>query len=389
VIRDPLAVAAVVAAVAALAFVLDRRVPALSKVGASLLCIVFGAALSNLGVVPATSPVYDGIGGPVTSLAIAWLLLAVNLSDVRRAGPRVMGAFALACAGTAVGAFVGALLFAGAFGTDGWRLAGTLAGSYSGGSVNFVAVGRGLELPDALFAGATAADNLTTGLWLGATLLLPLWLGRFYPAIPEGLRDPTGAQTGDPTAPAAEDGHHPFFARTPLSTLDLAVLVAVGLVLLQAAELLGRLTPAIPSVLWLTTLALAVGQLAWFRAARGALQLGNVALHLFFVVIGIYSRIDEIVAVGIEVFFFTLVVVGVHGVVVYGVGRWAKLDVATLSVASQAAVGGPSSALAVAVSRRWRGLILPGILVGLIGYAVGNYLGFAVAWWIRGAGIGL
>ncbi|MBT8403829.1 MAG: DUF819 family protein, partial [Gemmatimonadetes bacterium] len=205
---------------------------------------------------------------------------------------------------------------------------------------------------------------------------------------PDALRDPVDSPK-DPGRPGADDEHHPFFARTPLSTLDLAVLVAVGLGLLQAAELLGRWTPAIPSVLWLTTLALAVGQLSYFRKARGAMQLGNVALHLFFVVIGVYSRIGEILSVGVEVFFFTLVVVGVHGIVVYGVGRWAKLDVATLSVASQAAVGGPSSALAVAVSRRWRGLILPGILVGLIGYAVGNYLGVAVGYWIRGLGIGL
>ncbi len=381
-IETPLAVAAVVAAVAALAFILDHRVPALSKVGASLLCIVFGAVLSNAGLVPESSPVYDGIGGPVTSLAIAWLLLAVNLADVRRAGPRVLAAFALACAGTALGAFAGAFLFSGAFGGETWKLAGTLTGTYSGGSVNFVAVGRGLELPDTLFAGATAADNLTTGLWLGATLMLPVWLKRYYPEVPESFV--AGADDEDD---AGQD--HPFFARLPVSTLDLALLAATGLVLLLAADALGRAVPAIPAVLWLTTLALAVGQTAPFRTPRGALQLGNVALHLFFVVIGIHSRVAEIVAVGVEVFFYTLVVVAVHGAVVYGVGRWARLDLGTLSVASQAAVGGPSSALAVAVSRQWRGLILPGILVGLMGYAVGNYLGFALGWAVRGLGVGL
>jgi uncharacterized membrane protein len=132
-----------------------------------------------------------------------------------------------------------------------------------------------------------------------------------------------------------------------------------------------------------------IGQLPAFRTPRGALQLGTVALHLFFVVIGIHSRISEIVAVGIEVFLYTLLVVGVHGLVVYGVGRALRLDLATLSVASQAAVGGPSSALAVAVSRGWRGLVLPGILVGLLGYAVGNYLGFAVGYLVRGSGLGL
>jgi uncharacterized membrane protein len=387
VITDPLVLAALIAAVAAGAFWLDYRVAPLSRVGASLLAIVLGALLSNLGLVPAASPVYDVIGGPITSLAIAWLLLAVNLADVKKAGPRMLGAFALAVAGTAVGAFVGALVFAGVFGDETWRLAGTLTGTYSGGSVNFVAVGRGVGLPDSLFAGATAADNLTTALWLGATLILPIWLRRFWPVpVPEGAPSET------PTAPAASrapDEDHPFFVKRPISTLDLSVLLATGAALLVGAEALGRLTPAIPSVLWLTTLALAVGQLPAFRTPRGAMQLGTVALHLFFVVIGIASRISEIVAVGVEVFLYTLLVVGVHGVVVYGIGRAARLDLGTLSVASQAAVGGPSSALAVAVSRGWKGLVLPGILVGLLGYAVGNYLGFGLAYLVRGLGIGL
>ncbi|HEX9887350.1 MAG TPA: DUF819 family protein, partial [Longimicrobiales bacterium] len=181
-IGDPLALAAAIAALAGLAFWLDYRIPALAKVGASLLAILFGAILSNAGAVPRESPVYDAIAGPVTSLAIAWLLLSVNLGDLRRVGPRMLGAFGLAVLGTVAGAAVGAVMFAGFFADDTWRLAGTLTGTYSGGSVNFVAVGRGVGLEDTLFAGATAADALTTGLWLGATLLLPVWLRRWYPA---------------------------------------------------------------------------------------------------------------------------------------------------------------------------------------------------------------
>ena len=379
-ITEPLLLTALVAATAALAFWLDFRVRALSRVGASLLAIVLGALLSNLGLVPVASPVYDAVGGPVTSLAIAWLLLAVSLADLKHAGPRMLVAFGLAVVGTAAGAFVGALVFAGAFGADTWRLAGTLTGTYSGGSVNFVAVGRGLGLPDALFAGATAADNLTTGLWLGATLLLPVWLARFYPTpVPEA--------PGEDAGPAAD--HHPFFRKRGVSTLDLAVLLATGLALLVAADAAGALVPAVPSVLWLTTFALVVGHLPPFREPRGAMQLGTLALHLFFVVIGIHSRVAEILAVGVEVFFYTLLVVAVHGVVVFGAGRLLRIDVGSLAVASQAAVGGPSSALAVAVSREWRALVLPGVIVGLLGYAVGNYLGFAVGWLVRGVGIGL
>lgn len=382
-ISSPLPLAAVIAAAAALAFWLDRHVPALSKVGASLLVLVFGAVLSNVGLVPATSPVYDAIAGPVTSLAIALLLLSVNLGDLKLAGPRMLGAFGLALVGTALGAFVGALAFGASIGEHAWRLSGVFTGTYSGGSVNFVSVGRAVGLPDSLWAGATAADALTTGLWMAATLLLPVWLARFYPPVPEELTElPEEREAG-------QHEHHPFFAPASVSALDLSVLLATGLLLLAAADLTARVIPQVPSILWLTTYALVLGHTRAFHRAEGALQLGTMVLQLFFVVIGIWSQVAQIVAVGIVVFLYTLVVVGIHGVVVFGGGRLFKLDPGTLSVASQAAVGGPSSALAVAVAREWPGLVLPGIIVGLVGYAVGNYLGFGVAYLVRGLGVGL
>lgn len=400
-IESPLFLTAAVVAITALGFWLERNVQFLSRVGASLLVILFGALLSNLGLVPARSPVYGAITGPVTSLAIAWLLLSVHIGDLRLVGPRMAAAYGLAAAGTVLGAAVGTLLFAPQFAENTWRLAGAFTGTYTGGSLNFVAVGRGLELPETLFAGATAADNLTTGLWLGACLLLPVWLRRFYPTPIPGEENGAGAGgTGVNGAGAAgdeaesdarptermEESAHPFFRTAPVSVLSLAGLFALGFLLLAAARGLGTLVPQVPTVLWLTTLALAVAHVPRFSRMDGALQLGNFALHLFFAVIGIYSRIGEILSVGVSVFFFTLVVVGIHGLVVYGGGRLLNMDVGTLSVASQAAVGGPSSALAVAVSRRWRALILPGIVVGLLGYAAGNYLGYGIGYLMRALG---
>ena len=383
-ITSPLALSALIVLVAALSFLLDRHVRLLSRVGAGMLAILIAAILSNAGLVPLESPVYDVILGPVTSLAIAWLLLSVNLGDLRKVGGKVLIAFGLAVVGTALGAFAGAAIFGDDFGSETWKLAGTLTGTYTGGGLNFDAVGRGTGLPDQLFAGATAADNVTTALWLGVTLLLPVWLARFYPPAPI---DATADEVKEGDVPSVH-ADHPFFARVPTSTLDLAVLAGAGLLLLLLADMVATVVPAIPSVLWLTTFALIAGHFTPLGRVNGAFQLGNLALVLFFVIIGIFSRISEIVAVGIAVFWFTLVVVGIHGVFVFGVGRLLRIDVASLAVASQAAVGGPSSALAVAVAREWRALVLPGVIVGLLGYAVGNYLGFAVAAVVRSIGGG-
>lgn len=390
-IQSPLALATTIAGVTALAFWLDYRFPALGKVGASMLAIIFGAILSNTGLVPAASPVYDVVLGPVTSVSIAWLLLSVNLRDLKKAGPRMTGAFAVAVVGTMLGAFVAAILYQERFADDTWRIAGALTGTYSGGSVNFVSVGRELGLTGALFAGLNAADAVMTGLWLGACLMLPMWLGRFYPsARPE-------AEDDAETTPADRADHHPYFIKEGLSATGIANLFAAGLILVFASQWLGESFPAwlnetipaipaipqIPAIVWLTTLALILGHSRFYREAPGAMQLGSIGLHFFFVLIGIMSRFSEIAAVGSDVFFFTLVVVAIHGVFVFGMGRLLRLDIGTVAVASQAAVGGPSSALAVAISREWRHLVLPGVVMGLCGYAVGTYLGLGVGYLLR------
>ncbi len=385
-IESPLALATLIAATTALAFWLDHKIPALGKVGASMLAIIFGAILSNTGLVPSASPVYDVVSGPVTSVAIAWLLLSVDLRDLAIAGPRMIRAFAVAVAGTVIGAFVAAFAYHDRFLDDTWRIAGALTGTYSGGSLNFVSVARELELTGTLFAGLNAADAILTGLWLGACLMLPVWLGRFYPsAAPDvGMvaEDTLDADRVDEKQ--ARLRHHPYFMREGLSALGIAKLIAAGLLLVVTSEWLTEVLPwRLPAIVWLTTLALLLGHSPWYRKPPGAMQLGSVALHFFFVLIGIFARGSEIAAVGIDVFFFTMIVVVVHGLVAFGIGRVFRLDLGSIAVASQAAVGGPSSALAVAISREWRHLVLPGVVMGLFGYALGTYLGLGVAYLLR------
>jgi uncharacterized membrane protein len=375
-IQAPLPLATLIAVTVALCFWLDRHVSLLSKIGAGMMAIVFGALLSNTGAVPAASPVYDVIEGPLTYLAIAWLLLAVNIADIRRVGGRVLGAFGLAGLGTALGAVAGAALFSGTFGPENYKLAGAFTGTYIGGSVNFVAVSRGLEIPPVLFAAANAADAAATAIWMAATLLLPVWLARFYPPIPR------------PAAPATPgaDTEHPYFGGIRVNSVDMALLVSSGLLLLVAANAATAAVPGVPAVVWLTTFALVAGHLTPLGRVAGSLQFGNFALVFFFVVIGIHSRAADVMAIGIDLFWFVLVVVAVHGIIVFGLGRLFRLDVASLAVASQAGIGGPSSALAVAVVREWPHLVLPGIIVGLLGYAIGTYAGFGVAGLVRALG---
>jgi len=66
-------------------------------------------------------------------------------------------------------------------------------------------------------------------------------------------------------------------------------------------------------------------------------------------------------------------------VLVYSAAYLFKIDSVVASIASQANIGGGTSALALARSLGREDLVLPSILIGSLGYAVGTFLGFWVA----------
>jgi uncharacterized membrane protein len=347
----------------ALGLWLEHRYRWAARVGGSLIILLLAALCANLGVIPQQSAVYDTIYGPVTSLAIVWLLLLVNLQDVRRLGRSALLAFGIAAVGTLMGALLASLLFHSRFGGDTPRLAGSLAASYIGGSLNFVSVGRALNLTDLLFSAATTADNLLTAVWLGFTLTLPSVLARFYPQ-----RSATDALALSPLPTASA-----------IAPLDLAILLSLGMGVLVLATALHQFWPVIPTVVWLTTLSVAIAQFQWVRYLRGTGALGMFSLNLFFTVIGAGTHLPSLVPVGVEIVLFAATIVFSHGVVIFGLGYLFKLDVELLALASQAAVGGPTTAAAQASGRHQPALLGVGITLGLLGYGVANYLGLAMA----------
>ena len=139
-----------------------------------------------------------------------------------------------------------------------------------------------------------------------------------------------------------------------------------------------------PEVLWLTTIALVLGQVPAIQKLRGSAMLSYFALHLFFLVIGAASDVREVLAAGPWLFLYMILIVAVHALVTYGLGWLLRFDLATVTLASQAAVGGPGSALALGMALRWKHRIAPAVICGIFGYGFGNYLGFATAWLLRG-----
>ncbi|MDM7327185.1 MAG: DUF819 family protein [Thermosynechococcus sp. Uc] len=356
----------------ALGLWLEHRFRWAAHLGSSLIILILTAICANLGVIPRQSPVYDVIYDTITSLAIVWLLLLVNLQDVRRLGRSALLAFGIASFGTLVGALLASVLFHGQFLGDTPPLAGSLAASYIGGSLNFVGVGRALNLPGLLFSAATTADNLLTAIWLTTTLSLPSLLARVYPRRDEGEAVKV----------------IPLPTTSAIAPLDLAILLSLAVATLVLSTALHQFWPLIPTVVWLTTLSLALAQFKWTRYLRGTSALGILGLNLFFTVIGAGTHVPSLMSVGLEMILFTTVIVLTHGLVTFSLGALLKLDVELVALASQAAIGGPTTAIAQATGRHQPQLMGVGITLGVVGYAIANYMGLALAQALSWIGLG-
>jgi uncharacterized membrane protein len=159
--------------------------------------------------------------------------------------------------------------------------------------------------------------------------------------------------------------------------------VALGLAALgasnRAAAAFAAAGVEVPSILILTALALALAQVPAVSRLVGARLLGMVGVYLFLAVIGAFCDVHALARlgrVGLVLLAFAGLTVLFHGVVTFGAAWLFRMDLEGAAVASQANVGGSTSALALAKSLGREDLLVPGILLGSLGNAVGTFLGF-------------
>lgn len=335
------------------------------RISGVAIAIFISVAFGNIGILPRESEAYGAVFGQLLPTAIALLLLQADLVKiVRQSGPLLI-AFGVAIVATIGGVFVSLLIID--LGANRAALGGMFVATYTGGSINFFAVAETAGFrASPLLAPTVAADTLATNFYLIGAMTLPglAWAARLWPS-PLLQREGRNTEVERASAPRLD----------PIS-------ICLGLAL---AALLASLGTALAdafgapsySIVCITALALIVANAAPKQMARfeGLETLGLILLFVFLSALGAGADVRAMTGEALPITIFAVLVLVIHLALVLGLGKLLKIGLPELLIASNAAVGGSSSAGPIAAALGWRELVTPGILVGALGNAVATFLG--------------
>jgi len=353
--------------IAVLAGLWIARQPKLVWLSPPMTALLAVVAFANIGIMPPSAELALGglLSGPLLAAAIFLLLLQADLRGIMAVGPGLLIAFFAGCLAVTMGAWAAASLpmIVELIGPQSAEVAGMFAGTYTGGAVNFntLAASYGVDRSGLVFLGATAVDNVCTTLWILACGLAGTRVHRVQPAADTQATATTRTEI--------------------LSVESLALGSLLTIVAVWGGEWLGRTYPLVHPLLWTTVLALIAAQTPLSPLGRRLEPVAILLLYLFIASLGIdvrFAEFGDAAALLAGLAAMVAIIFGTHGAVMLGIARWTGVDRAGLIVASQAAIGGPPTAIAFAEALDRHDLRLPAVLLGLLGYATGTWLGLAV-----------
>lgn len=372
---------------AAISIHLEQKYAWASKMSGAIIALIGAMVLSNLNIIPTDAPAYDQVWSYVVPLAIPLLLFKCDILKIWRESGRMLIIFLISSVGTMLGGILAFYLLKDYIPSL-YKVAAMMAGSYIGGSVNFAAMAEAFNPPKEMSSAAVVADNLLMALYF--FVLIAMTTMNFFrknyshPYIDQVEKE---GVSEDQTLAAK------YWGRKEISLKDIAFGVGTAFAIVAVSTELGKwLGGAIPTgnpflfvinmlfsnkYLLMTTFTMlgATFFSGYFSNIRGAQEIGTFLIYLFFVVIGVPASIPLIIQRSPLLLVFCAIIVLVNMLISFTFGKLFKFKLEEIILASNANIGGPTTAAAMAISKGWTDLVGPVMLVGTMGYVVGNYFG--------------
>jgi uncharacterized membrane protein len=332
------------------------------------------------------------------------LTLSIDFKGILNLGPKSLIMFFAGTLGVMLGGPIAILitvyLFPGMIPVsmdDMWRGMSTVAGSWIGGGANQTAMKEIFEVKDNIFASFIVVDVIVANIWMGFLLYganirtkIDKWLNADVSAIDDLVH--------------RIENFRKKVEKIPTTT-EVFIMLAVGFggvaLAHMGADIISpymksfkntlenlRLNSLMSGFFWLIVLATTIGLLLSFTKAKklegiGASRWGSIFIYILVATIGMKMNLIE-VRENVGLFIVGIIWMLVHVTTLLIVGKIIKAPLFFIAVGSQANIGGAASAPIVASAFN-PSLAPVGVLLAVLGYAVGTYGAIITAYMMQWA----
>lgn len=360
---------------------LCRKFPFLGKIGPVLVLYLIGLIIGNIGLMPGQLPeVQDIMSNATVPLAIPLMLFGCTF---RREGTRSqILALVTGMASVVMAVIIGYLIFGGHI-DEGAKVGGMLTGVYTGGTINLAALKTMLNVNGNTYILINSYDILVSFLYLTFLLTIGIRLfRRFLPHDKTSLTSKDEEEIRKEIAKGEENPYKGIFTKEGMRQSG----ILLGVTILICA-ISGGIALVLPDgifmtifILMLTTLGIAASFIKKIHNMKYSYDIGMYFIYIFCIAVASMADLSKLDLVG-GLNLLGYLLVAVFGSLLLQVifAKIFKIDSDMMVIASVTFINSPPFVPMMAAAMKNKNVLVPGLSIGILGYAAGNYLGFLIS----------
>ena len=360
---------------------LCRRFTWLGKIGPVLILYFIGIIIGNIGLMPEQMPaVQEILSNAMIPLAIPLMLYGCTFK-MSGARSQIL-ALITGLISVTLAVVIGYMIFGKSL-PEGAKIGGMLTGVYTGGTINLAALKTMLGVKDETYILINSYDILVSFLYLSFLLTIGIKLFRkFLPNTLDTFTDRDEAAIQKEMQKEEKKPHRGFLTRIGVAyiakLLGLTILIvgiSAGIALLMPESMFMTIF-----ILMLTTLGIGCSFIKKIHKMKYSYDIGMYFIYIFCIVVASMADLSELNLIGgMELLGYLLVAVFGSLLLQVIFAKIFKIDSDMMVIASVTYINSPPFVPMMAAAMKNKDVLIPGLTIGVIGYAVGNYLGFLMS----------
>lgn len=353
-----------------------KKVTFLEKIGPVLLLYILGVIIGNIGIRPeGMGTTQEILSNAMVPLAIPMMLFGCTFRF--KEAQKQLKALLTGLTAVVMAVVAGYLIF-GKNLEEGPKIGGMLTGVYTGGTINLAALKTMLGVKNETYILINSYDMLVSFLYLTFLLTIGIKLfRRFLPfkssAIAADTLDSDMESNGNYGFILTKEGIKNIGKILGITVLICALSGGIALIFPEGAFM-------VVFILMLTTLGIGCSFIRPIHNLKHSYDLGMYLIYIFCIVVASMADLKSLdLAGGLNLLGYLLVAVFGSLVIQVILARIFKIDADTMVIASVTFINSPPFVPMMVAAMKNKSVLVTGLTLGIIGYAVGNYLGYIIS----------